>query len=213
LAERVIDQWSDDPTGDIARAEKAIDAGLALQPDNSYAHFEKAAVDFVKRQWGPAIAENEAAIADDHNNAPAYANASAFKVFFGHAEDGFIGLEKALQLSPRDPSVPIWQFWICALHNHLAQWDKAIEWCNKAVASAPQFWWAVAELAAANAWAGHDKEAKDAAAQLLKVYPGFTVQTWAGIHWTDDPTFNAQYQRITEGLRKAGVPEGEQKTN
>jgi hypothetical protein len=29
----------------------------------------------------------------------------------------------------------------------------------------------------------------------------------------DDPTFNAQYQRIVEGLRKAGVPEGEKKAN
>jgi hypothetical protein len=34
------------------------------------------------------------------------------------------------------------------------------------------------------------------------------VQTWAGIHWTDDVTFNAQYERIVEGLRKAGVPGG-----
>jgi adenylate cyclase len=67
-------------------------------------------------------------------------------------------------------------------------------------------------LAAANAWAGHDKQAKEAAAQLQKVYPGFTVQTWAGIHWTDDPTFNAQNQRVVEGLRKAGVPEGGKKT-
>jgi hypothetical protein len=32
------------------------------------------------------------------------------------------------------------------------------------------------------------------------------------MHWSDDPTFNAQYQRIIEGLRKAGLPEGE-KTN
>ena len=38
-------------------------------------------------------------------------------------------------------------------------------------------------LAAANAWAGHDKEAKEAAAQLQKVYPGFTVQTCAGMHY------------------------------
>ena len=68
------------------------------------------------------------------------------------------------------------------------------------------------DLAAANAWAGHDKEAKEAVAQLQKVYPGFTVQTWAGIHWTDDPTFNAQYARIVEGLRKAGLPEGEKTT-
>ena len=68
-------------------------------------------------------------------------------------------------------------------------------------------------LASANAWAGHDKEAKQAAAQLQKVYPGFTVQTWAGIRWTDDPTFNVQNQRVVDGLRKAGVPEGQAKTN
>ena len=68
-------------------------------------------------------------------------------------------------------------------------------------------------LAAANAWAGHMKEAKDAAAQLQKVYPGFTVQNLLGWDLTDNPTFNAQSQRIVEGLRKAGVPEGDKKTN
>jgi adenylate cyclase len=45
---------------------------------------------------------------------------------------------------------------------------------------------------------------------LQKVHPGFTV-TRARRHWSDDPTFNAQYQRIVEGLRKAGLPEGEKK--
>ena len=65
----------------------------------------------------------------------------------------------------------------------------------------------LADLAAANAWAAHDKEAKEAAAQLQKVYPGFTVQTCAAIHWSDDPTYNARDARIIEGLRKAGLPE------
>jgi adenylate cyclase len=32
LVGRVIDHWSDDPAGDIARAEKTVDAALALQP-------------------------------------------------------------------------------------------------------------------------------------------------------------------------------------
>ena len=68
-------------------------------------------------------------------------------------------------------------------------------------------------LSSANVWARHDKEPKAAAAQLQKVYPGFTVQTSVGWHWTDDPTFNAQYQRLAEGMRKAGVPEGEKKTD
>jgi hypothetical protein len=57
------------------------------------------------------------------------------------------------------------------------------------------------------------KEAKDAAAQAQKVYPGLTVQTLLGWHLSDDPTFAAQLQRIAEGARKAGIPEGEEKTN
>ena len=75
----------------------------------------------------------------------------------------------------------------------------------------PGVFFPLAFLAAANALAGHDKEAKDAAAQLQKVYPGFTVQTMAGMHMSDDPTFNAAEQRFLEGLRKAGAPEGEAK--
>ena len=57
------------------------------------------------------------------------------------------------------------------------------------------------------------KEAQDAAAQLQKVYPGFTVQTYLGWHRTDDATYNAQDQRIIEGLRKAGLPRGMKKTD
>jgi hypothetical protein len=43
--------------------------------------------------------------------------------------------------------------------------------------------------------------------------PRLTVQSRARVHWSDDPTFDAQFDRITEGLRKAGLPEGEKSTN
>ncbi len=134
-------------------------------------------------------------------------------MFVGRSEDGFADVETALRLSPRDPLVPWWQFFMCALQANLAHEEQAIPWCNKSAAGLPQVYLPLLHLAAANALAGHDTEAKEAAAQLLKVYPGFTVQGWASIHWSDDPTFNARYQRVTEGLRKAGVPEGEKKAN
>ena len=71
-------------------------------------------------------------------------------------------------------------------------------------------------LAVANAWAGHDKEAKDAVAELRKkVDPRLHCEdtSVAGWHPSDDPTFKAQFARYLEGLRKAGVPEGTAKTN
>ena len=46
-----------------------------------------------------------------------------------------------------------------------------------------------------------------------KSIPASRCRLGSGVHWSDDPTFNMQYQRIVEGLRKAGVPEGEKKTN
>ena len=71
LTWRVNQFWSADPGGDIARAEKAIDAALALQPGNWSAHGWKSRLLYAKRQWGPAIAEAETAIALDHNDAGA----------------------------------------------------------------------------------------------------------------------------------------------
>jgi adenylate cyclase len=213
LNDRVGSLWSQDPEGDIARADKLADSALALQPGDAWAHMAKAQVFFTKRQWKAAISQTEAALADDPNNPSAHANLSFWNMFLGHSEDGFAGVETALRLSPRDPGVPGWQFYMCHLHTHLAQWEKAIEWCGKSIASGNASMFPFVDLAAANAWAGHDKEAKETVAQLRKLYPDFTVQSWAGIHWSDDPTFNEQYARIVEGLRKAGLPEGEKKTN
>jgi adenylate cyclase len=213
LNDRAGNLWSDDPAGDIGRAEKLADSALALQPDDAWAHLAKAQVLGSKQQWKAAISQAEAALADDPNNPSAHAMLSFWNMFLGHSEDGFAGVETALRLSPRDPGVSWWQFFICHLHTHLGQWEQAIEWCGKSIASGMDAMYPYVDLAAANAWGGHDKEAKEAVAQLRKLYPDFTVQTWAGIHWSDDPTFNAQYARIVEGLRKAGLPEGEAKSN
>ena len=203
---------SSDPKSDIARAEDWAERAVVADPGNSAAHMAKALVLFAKRQWSQAVAEADAAIADDPNNAEAHAARSFWKLYLGRAEEGFSGLETALRLSPRDPRVPLWQANVCYLHNYLAQWEQAIEWCEKAVASAPENLFAWVHLAAANAWAGHDKQAREALAQLQKVYPSYTVQSYAGTHYSDNLTFNAQRARILEGLRKAGLPEGDKKT-
>ena len=209
LTFRVNMNWSEDRAGDIARAEATIDRALALEPDNSLAHAWKGHLDEAKGQFTRALAEEEAAIADDSNNADAHAAAGHFKTYLGHSEDGLADVETALRLSPRDPYVPYWQYYGCHHHSHLAQWEQAIEWCNKARVGAPGFWHTQVDLAAANAWTGRDAEARVAIAELLKLKPGLTVQQWLHFAYgfSDNPTFRSQIDRIGEGLRKAGLPE------
>jgi class 3 adenylate cyclase/TolB-like protein/tetratricopeptide (TPR) repeat protein len=200
---------TDYPSG-IARAEESIDAALALEPDNSSAHETKGWASFIKGYWARAVVEGEAAIADDRNNAGARADTGFWKMFVGRSADSVADLETALRLSPRDPMMPYWRWWMCRLQSHLGVWEKAIEWCNIAVASGPGGYSAremLASLAAAHAWAGHDNEAKDALAQLFKVDPNFGArdyEAWSGNF--SDPTFMAERTRIIEGLRKAGLP-------
>jgi hypothetical protein len=76
-------------------------------------------------------------------------------------------------------------------------------------------WYPYVDIAAANAWLGRDAEAKAAIAELLKLWPDFTVQAYLGLRdkFSDNPTFSQQIERIVEGLRKAKLPEGEKKTD
>jgi hypothetical protein len=76
LLARVDDQSSDDPAGDIARGDKAADVLWRSNPRIRGRTWRRGGVFFAKREWGPAIAQNEAAIADDRNNASAYAHVS-----------------------------------------------------------------------------------------------------------------------------------------
>jgi class 3 adenylate cyclase/TolB-like protein len=121
-----LDDFGSETDAQRTRAEQVIDTALAIQPDNSFAHYAKSLFYQGKHQWGQAIAEAEKATADDRNNASAYAQVGFYKMFLGHADEAFADVETALRLSPRDPNVTWWQYFICHFHSHLAQWERAM---------------------------------------------------------------------------------------
>jgi adenylate cyclase len=51
LVSRALDRWSADPANDIARADKTIDAALALQPEDAWAHFTKGQIISRSGSW------------------------------------------------------------------------------------------------------------------------------------------------------------------
>ena len=80
-----------------------------------------------------ALKEVEAVIADDPDNAKAHGAAGFYKLFLGRSEEGFADVETALRLSPNDNEAPTWLAHLCYLQTKLAQWEQAIEWCEKAM--------------------------------------------------------------------------------
>src|SRR5262249_11306899 len=149
----------------------------------------------------PSNTEFETTIALDPNNANAHAFIGFLKVYRGRAEDGFAEVETAFRLSPRDPSTPWWQFYLCVLHNHLEQWEQAIPCCEKSIAGIRQVFFPYVELAAAYACSPAELSAIERRSPSPPCRARPTVQTWAGRHMSDDPAYNAQY-RVIDGLRK-----------
>lgn len=206
LAQQINTRTSPDREADTKRAYQLANAVLSLLPGDAMAHYTMGEVYRTQKRFDESLNESKIAIEYNPNLTIAYAAAGITNLWSGRADDLFPYVEKAIRLSPLDPAISTWEYYIGHAHTHLAQWDKGIEWNTRSVSHAP-YWAAYVDLAAASAWTGRRTEAQEAVANILKLMPGYTVQKWATADWSDNPTFLAEYARIVEGLRKAGRPE------
>jgi adenylate cyclase len=209
LVERIIGVMGGNRAVDLPRAEALVASALSDQPDSAQAHFAKANLAFARGQFNDMLPELNVAIENDQNFAGAYNQRGVAYTLLGRAKEAIPEIETALRLSPRDPTRNAWEFNMCNAYALLAEWEKAVEWCQKSIATNAGFWLPYVDLAAANSWLGQDAEAKAAVASLLKLKPGLTMQQLMGLKFSGDPQFLRELQPIAEGLRKAGLPEGE----
>jgi adenylate cyclase len=202
-------RWDPEPAKVLARADEAASRAIATAPNYAQAHFVKAEVLGLSNRFDAALATYDRAIALDRNHAAAYVGRARNLNVIGRAADALAPVERAIRLSPRDPDLYVWYFVLCHANTHLARDAQAIEWCLKSLATGKTFYFAYVDLASAYAWRGQNAEAAAAVAELLKLRPGFTVQTLVqeGSGTSDNPAFRKEFQRIVEGARKAGLPE------
>ncbi len=208
LATKVNVRLSDAHEADLARAETLNDGVLASHPADAMAHFVKADILRGRKQFAAAVAGYETAIALNRNFAPAYGAMASALLRAGRSADAIPQIDRAVRLSPRDPLLGFWLYVKGHAYAHLARDDEAVVWCQMSLAaSATPYWLAYVDLASSYAWLGRPDEARAAVDALLKLKPGYTVGHWQREGWSDDPVFMREYQRIVEGLRKAGLPE------
>ena len=164
-------------------------------PNDAMAHFVKGEIQRARgRNVEVAVSAYEAAIALNPSLAPAYGGLGAAKIRVGRSAEAFAPLEMAIKLSPRDPLLYTWYFYICHAHSHLGSPVDRDEY---------------ADIAASYAWTGQQSEARAAVAELRRMRPDYTVARWLedGNGWSENTVFRTEFQRIAEGLRKAGLPE------
>ena len=207
--DRVLAVQSPDREADVRRADQLVSSALAIDPNAYAAHHAKAQVLVTQRRFEEAIVEAERCLALNPSFVNAYSDLSTASSFLGRPQKAVEYADKAIRLSPRDPLLYVFHlekgFALSLLH----QDDQAIEWLRRAVAAAPQWPLPQALLASALAMTGHEAEARETLKRYLSLSGtrARTVAQWQGQMPSDNPIFLAYAARLTEGLRKAGLPE------
>jgi adenylate cyclase len=119
----------------------------------------------------------------------------------GLPEEAVRSFERAHRVSPVDPQLHLTFGGMGMAFIELRRFDEAIAAGKKAQRQSPFFGPAYRCLASAFAHLGRDAEAREAAARLLEVDPGFTISAWIARGGQSNSKLTI------EGLRKAGLPE------
>jgi TolB-like protein/Flp pilus assembly protein TadD len=207
---------SADPGGDLRRADELVSKALALDPNYARARSLKGGI--LRDQGHPdeAIAEHERALALDPASVFAIEGLGLDYMYLGQFEKSLEFEDKGIRLSPHEPALFLLYDNKATDYFALKQYDQAIEWARQAIAvssdrSNP---WPHATLVAALALTGHETEAREALQRYLAlpVIEPKTIAAWKAYYKARganerDPRVLDFEGRMSDGLRKAGLPE------
>jgi TolB-like protein/class 3 adenylate cyclase/Flp pilus assembly protein TadD len=199
---------TDDRTARVAGAENALMKALSLAPQKPRAHALLGIAQIQTNRAAQGIAECEQALALDPNLAYAHASIGAAKIYIGRPAETEAHIHEAFRLSPRDIGAYWWMMFLGNAKSFLGDDEQAVVWLRQSIDADRNLPFTHFNLAAVLAQLGRLDEARAAAQAGLALDPNFTLHRFRLGARSDNLTYLAQRERIYEGMRMAGVPEG-----
>ena len=200
LLAEVRNRWTRFPSETMRQALEMAQKALALDPTTLGAQLAMGQIHMLKRDYDEAIAWGERAVSTYPNADNAHVFLAWFLMIGGRPEEAVPPLKQAIR---RNPNPPGWYFLMLgSAYRLIGRFDEAIVEIKKAVAYSPDDLLAHLGLAAAYAEAGRLEEARAEAAEVMRIQPTFSIESYAKVL----PNKNQAYlDRLIEALRKAGL--------
>jgi adenylate cyclase len=185
----------------LDRALELAETAVPLDPRLAQARAQLGAVLSYKGQHDAAIAEFERALALNSNFIDwRYARAL---MFAGEHARAIEVLNENMRLDPLQPLIYPTS-WLAFANYMLKRYGEAVRLSRECVSRLPNSQWPHILLASAYAQSGQLEEASAEAAEVLRINPGFTIESWKRLVVFKDPK---DTEHGLDGLRKAGLPE------
>jgi tetratricopeptide (TPR) repeat protein len=192
----------------LRSAEADFVKALRLRADDASVHTHFGWVCVVSKRVDRGVSECERALVINRNCVWAHVHIGGAKYVLGRNDETEAHIREALRLSPRDRNVGIW-FQVVGFAKLGAGRDEdAIRWLSQSIEANPNLPMSHFLFAAASARLGRIEEAHDALRSGLELNPSFTIARFRSQTSSDNPVYLAGRERMYDGLRKAGVPEG-----
>jgi TolB-like protein/class 3 adenylate cyclase/Flp pilus assembly protein TadD len=201
---------TDDYSARFAAAETTITKVLSLAPNHARAHWSLGAVQMFTNRAAQGIAECEQALTLDRNLAVAHAYIGLAKLVLGQGAETEPHINEAFRLSPRDTLAARWMVWVGHAKAQLGADAEAVVWMRRGLEANRNDSLTHFVLGAVLARLGKLDQARAAMNAGLALDPRFTIRRYRDVAYSlsDNPTFRAGAERLFEGMRLAGVPEG-----
>jgi TolB-like protein/class 3 adenylate cyclase/Flp pilus assembly protein TadD len=199
---------SDDRAIRLGAAEAALTKALSLAPEHALAHLSMGVVQIYTNRAAEGITECERALALDRNLASAHAFIGLAKLFLGQGEEIEAHINEALRFSPRDANAFAWRMIAGLTLVSLGRDEEAVAWLRSALETNRNVPLAHFGLGAALVYLGRLDDAQTAIKAGLALDPTFSISRYRAGAFSDNPIYLAQRERLMEGMRNAGAPEG-----
>jgi len=205
-----VNYLTDDRARSLAEAETALIKALSFAPQHARARMWMGMIKICTNRASQGIAECEQALALDRNLADAHGWIGFGKFLTGRGTETEAQSREALRLSPRDIYAYRWMLFVGYAKLWLGEDDEAVVWLRRALEANRNFYHAYFILAGTLAMLGELDEARTVAQAGFTLNPSFTIHHTRvdAIGVSNDSTYLAKRERIIEGMRMAGVPEG-----
>ncbi len=196
-----VSDWAPDPAAALDEAERWARRAIELDEQEPVSHMALGSVLLWRRDHEGALKECARMIALDPNYAQGHATTGVVLMYAGRPAEALEPIGTAMRLDPHYPGMVL--HFLAQAHFSLGDYETAARLLLERIARNPGTDSSRMMLASCYGHLGRPEDARDAWTALLEVSPRFSLAQRARVLPYKDP---ADFQRIADGLAKAGLP-------
>jgi len=194
--------WTHSRARSMAEAERWAEKSVSFRGNNGLAHIVLSSVHLLNRRYDEALAECYRAVELRPNCPTANCYLANILHYCGRSDEAVARVEEAIRITPVYP--PWYMTVLAAAYRDSGEYQKSIAAAERGIRMSPGDHDLKVVLCSACSLAGQLQRARSVAREIVAAEPGFSIRSYLESQAYREA---ATLQRLSEGLRLAGLPE------